>query len=260
MSLGKEIHRTHDEWGPIHVYQDADRRTLAFGNRVEQSCVRLNDPARLEYVYTQAMALSLLFNHAERIAVLGVGGGALVRAIRQQLPGAIIHAVEQRAEVVRLAREYFCLEDAPQIHWHLGDAVDFMANSDRRFDLQFTDLYLAEGMDGRQAGSRFLRDCRECLTSNGLLVVNLWGSDYESTRRASEHLREVFEQQVLFLNVQGGNLIAYAFTDGIPGLNRKPWFDVAQQLGMAMRIPLHKLARNLWRQNAEALGMARGNR
>ena len=73
----------------------------------------------------------------------------------------------------------------------------------------------------------------------------------------NRQLKAVFDGRVLFNHVQGGNIIAYGFAGELPRLERKRFFDQAQTLGLAMRIPLQKLARSLWRQNAQVLQLGR---
>lgn len=256
--LGDEIHRTHDGHGVVLVYQQGDRLTLTFGNQVEQSALSLADPARLEYVYTQAMALALLLRRDIREAlVLGLGGGALVRALREQVSSARIHGVEQRSGVIQVARSCFFLDDDPKIHLVVADAAEFVRNCESVMDLIFADLYGAEGMDGRQTGREFLENCLDLLRPDGVFVVNLWDSEYRKSIEMNRQLKATFEGRVLFNHVQGGNIIAYGFAGDLPRLERKRFFEQAQALGLAMRIPLQKLARSLWRQNAEVLQLGR---
>lgn len=253
--LGKEIYRTYDAEGPIVVYQDGDRRILAFGNEVEQSCVSLQDPSQLLHAYTQAMMLSLLLvSTLTRVLVLGLGGGGLVRALRRHCPDCRIEAVESREQVLDIAREFFFLPEDQITSVVIADAAEYVAAGVQPNDLVLADLYLAQGMDARQTQREFLGDCRAGLSPGGLLVANLWHGDYRDTREAGHALSEVFDSQVLHLPVHGGNDIAFAFVDRIPVLRRKVFFEAAQALGLKLGIPLQKPARNLWGHNAGAFG------
>jgi spermidine synthase len=257
-ALGEEIFRAHDEWGAIVVYQDGERRILAFGNQVEQSCVSLHYPARLEYVYTQAMILPLLFAGVPRRALLlGLGGGSLARALRAQAPKCRVHAVEHRAAVAAIAQQYFFLETDERLTVFIEDAGAYLAVNRVLYDLLLLDLYQAEGMDRQQAQREMLMHCREALTPDGVLVVNLWSSEYQPETRIGAMIRDVFDERVLLLHVQGGNIIVFAFKGTLPLLSRRPFFEAAQALGYRMDIPLQKLARNLWRQNSEILQLDR---
>jgi spermidine synthase len=256
--LGTEIFCDADSEGTVLVFQAGPRRILAFGNEVEQSCVLLPDTARLEYVYTQAMFLAPLLVPAPRRAlVLGLGGGSLVRALREYAPRCRVVAVEQRALVVQVARDWFFLpDDDAHLQVVVADAARYMAECPVAGGMIFADLYHADGMDTRQARRDFLEQCRNAL-SDGVLSANLWCSDLRILQEAGRVLREVFEERVLELHVQGGNVVFFAFSGPLPVLERKPFFAAAQALGLKLRIPLQRQARNLWRQNAEALRIGR---
>jgi spermidine synthase len=258
-SLGQEIYRAQDADGIIAVYQDGTRRVLTFGNGVEQSCMSLADPARLEYPYTQAMLLATLLGPAPRRAlVLGLGGGSLVQALRRRWPRCRITAVEARTLVVEVAREYFFLREDPHLQVVIADAGRCLTDpSIPSQDLVLADLYLAEGASPRQTEGPFLAACRRVLSAGGVLALNLWCSDYGPLREGTRVLREVFDEQVLSVQVQGGNLVMLGLAGGIPVLERRRFFEQAQALGLAMDIPLQRHARSLWRQNAEALGIGR---
>ena len=106
--LGQEIYRTRDDQGWICVFDNGQRRFLAFGNDVEQSCMSLGEPYRLEHVYTQAMMLATLFpSQVGRATLLGLGGGSLARALLHYFPVCRVTAVELRAQVATVARRFF---------------------------------------------------------------------------------------------------------------------------------------------------------
>lgn len=258
IDLGGLIFRTIDDEGEIHVYQDACFRYLTFGNAVEQSCLDLTNPVRLEHVYTQAMMLGLLFNpDARRIALLGMGGGSLARALRAASRGARILAVERRAAVFDVARTYFDLPDDRRFITVCDEAEGFLRSQSGLHDLIFSDLYLAEGVYPGQVASGFLQLCREQLSDDGVLIINQWASEFQANRAAFNALAEAFDGRILYLHVQGGNIIAFAFHGQLPDLRRDSFFASAQSLGLRLDIPLQRHARNLWRQNAEILGVGR---
>ena len=257
-SLGKLISRTHDSAGEVHVYQDDQCRYLTFGNAVEQSCLDLTDPLRLVHVYTQAMILSLLLRTSPRnVLLLGLGGGSLAKAARAAVPGADICAVEQRAAVIEVAREYFELPRDNRFHAVCQDAWSYLSSHARSQELILSDLYLADRVDAMQTTQAFVQLAHDRLAERGVLVINQWASELRSNQVAMAVLAEVFDDRVLHLHVQGGNIISFALRGDLPDLQRKAFFAAAQMLGSRLAIPLQRHARNLWRQNAEVLGVGR---
>ena len=179
------------------VHQKGDRRILAFGNEIGQSCVSLANPARLEYSYTQAMFLATLLQSELRNAlVLGLGGGSLVRALHAGFPGCSVMAVEGRGEVVQVAREFFFLPEERKTTIVIADATDYLAAAPAANDLIFADLYQAEGMDARQMQLEFLRGCRAALAPGGVLAANFWSNELKAVQQMSLNLNRVVDEQI----------------------------------------------------------------
>ena len=259
--LGELIHQQNDEQGPITVYQNYNLRYLTFGNQVEQSCMSLEYPHRLEHAYTQAMMLSLLFKQDIRhAALLGFGGGSLARALYHARPKLKVDAVEYRPMVIDIAKRFFELPDHKHFTLHTVDAADFIINCRQQFDLVFTDLYLPEGVHQLQHNHDFLQQCMQQLSANGLLIVNQWSNDFKQVQLAHQVLRESCNGMLLNLHVHGGNNIAFAFKDDFPDLKRKIFFEDARKLGLKLNIPLQKLARNFWQENVQQLNVSRYSR
>jgi spermidine synthase len=254
MNLGEEVFRTQDAYGEINVYQGEDRRSLCFGTPVEQSSMLLSDPAQLQFDYTRAMMLAPLFTPPPRLAlVLGLGGGSLARALHRHFPRCRITAVEQRAAVVEVARQWFELPDDHRLGVHVGDAQGFLAERQPSAELIFADLYDGEGMDAQQMATEFFALCRQSLSPGGVAAFNLWSGRYFRDQAIKEALDAVFDGQVLRLSAPGRNRIVFGFRDPIPALQEQPFCEQAQQLGLRMGFPLLRAARQLWVLNHQQL-------
>jgi spermidine synthase len=256
--LGRLIAEAHDRQGSVSVYENAGLRYLTFGNTVEQSCLDPARPHQLRHVYTQAMMLGLLLRpDAGRALLLGLGGGSLVHALQHVRPRMRIDAVEQRQAVIELAQSHFSLQQQPRLRLHHSEAETFVATDRQRYALLMLDLYLADGVHPAQSEIAFLTDCHARLDEYGILLANHWCSEFRDSRQAHQAMQTVFGERVLYLHVQGGNTIAFGFAGELPRLRRNEFFAQAQQLGLSLNIPLQKLARNFWRQNAEPLQIGR---
>jgi spermidine synthase len=260
--LGVLVARTEDDQGAVCVRQAGHHRFLTFDNAVEQSCFNTARPYRLEHAYTQAMMLGLLLVPASDSAVvLGLGGGSLVRALRHARPDMDIAAIESRRAVLDAARLWFGIDEHDPSHQLVcQDAEEFLAERRGSFDLVFADLYHAEGASPLHNAPAFLDRCRAHLSAQGVLLLNHWCSEFRDSLLAREALQQVFGDSLLYLHVQGGNVIAFAFADQLPDLDRKRFIDDALALGRTLDIPLHRLARNFWRQNSEPLKLGRFGR
>lgn len=251
---GELIHFEEDDLGKICVYEHAGKRYLTFGNRVEQSCFNLARPWQLEHEYTQGMMLGLLLQEDVRSALLlGLGGGSLVHALRHVSPGMQIEAVDCRMGVIRIAEEFFALTPDRKLQLHCDDAERFIQRHHATHDLILVDLYLAEGVHAAQQRAEFLARCRDQLSEKGVLMLNQWCGTQQEADIARHAIAEAFGERVLYIHIPGGNQIACCFKSTLPKFAPKRLFGDASKLGMRLGIPLERLARNFWRQNAAAL-------
>ena len=175
MSLGKEIYRHHDEYGPLVVWDDGNKRYLGFGEDDEQSCQLKSDPFLLQHDYTRAMLLVLLFIKPDKVTLLGLGGGTLVTTLHQYLPELVVTAVELRFHVIKIAQRFFQLPRTQRITVLTEDAGDFLRREQcDKPDVILADIYDGDGVDSQQTESWFVEGCYQQLSDNGWLVMNCW--------------------------------------------------------------------------------------
>lgn len=90
------LHETQDALGPIRVLDYGDTRVLSFGDNDEQSKILKTAPHIPQHTYVQGMLLVLLFCQPKSAIVLGLGGGALIHALRRFDAAIKLTAVELR--------------------------------------------------------------------------------------------------------------------------------------------------------------------
>lgn len=212
------VHAGRDEYGSIEVVDVAGVRALHFGTHSRQSAMSLADPDKLELSYTRAMLAALLFhNSPRRMLLVGLGGGSLAKFTWQHFPQSRITVVEKRAEVVRIAHDWFGLPKDRRLQIHVADGLDFvrLAEPDS-YDLILVDAYHGHGMATEIAQQAFYQRCAVLLANGGVLSTNLWGNDAPILAHGLRLLEEHYARPVLQLHVQGkGNVIGL-------GLQRTP--------------------------------------
>ena len=245
--LGIEIYRCYDELGPIHVFENGSKRYLAFGEEAEQSCVDLHDPAKLVYEYTQAMLLVLLYiPKPKQATLLGLGAGSLVHALHDYDQDLKLNVVELRAKVVEVAQQWFALELFSELTLEIEDAAEYIANKHLLSDLIFTDIYNDQGMIESQLSTEFLANCYQNLSDDGILVLNLWEEGGGSHPLAIQAIRDQFgERHCMTCLIEDGNLIAFAFKNGVPQINTRRLQPMAKRLAKLTGVPAHKLLERL---------------
>lgn len=211
---GKEIFSCHDRHGPIQVFDDGNKRYLAFGNDDEQSCLLKNAPSHLQYDYTKAMLLPLIFETKDlqpaekQILILGLGAGSLANCLLKQLPDHSLTAVELRQAVIDVAYDYFELSNHISLTVLTADAKHHIENDRQQYRLIFSDIYSASGMDDAQAQKSYLTHCLRLLATHGWLVLNFWRE-----HRANDQLLNFLKlhcQEIRIVTTESGNWIVMA--------------------------------------------------
>jgi len=211
--LGREIHRRYDEFGPLLVFDDGNKRFLSFGTADEQSCQLKKNPLILQHDYARAMLGVVIqfpdLNKIKNVTLLGTGGGTIATVLHERLPQAEINAVDVRAAVFQVARQYFSLPRGARLKTFTMDASHYLAGSDEGLcDLLITDLYQADGLDPLVLQKDFLQLCAGHLNEEGWLVINLWKEHREQTD-CLQHLKAIFPT-LLMNTTTDGNWIIWA--------------------------------------------------
>lgn len=208
---GEEVlFRTEDDWGEIIVAGCRQFRILRFDEVFEQSKVNLLSPHVPVHQYIRAMLMASYWCGSSPVLLLGLGGGALLRALHAMDNATVVDVVELRPAVIEVAREWFTLPETDTIRYFPEDAVSFLARErDARYSLIFADLYLAWEMDPLQGTETFLARCRALLHDDGWLVIN-----YLTVPRSDtllyQSLYRVFSSVFICQVTEGGNVIIYA--------------------------------------------------
>lgn len=245
----------------IRVRGNDEKRHLLFvsenGSEALQSAIDLQHPEKLQVAYTKYMFCSHLFRHPqERILIVGLGGGGMVRFAEKRLPGTQIEAVEIDPKVVALADQFFETRPSDRVKIHTQDAFVFLAEpANGPYDVIYMDAFLRpsidsdiEGKTGRLKTVNFLKTIQQRLDpENGMLVANL--ITYRDTTKGDiSALKEVFAQ-VITVPVDGtGNLAIYALQNEATQLNdRDAWLKNAQGIAGQINadIPFSKYAEQI---------------
>jgi spermidine synthase len=256
---GRLIYQSHDDDGVIEVVEQNGVRSLHFGSSATQSCLRIDDPEKLELAYLRAMNSWMLFKEApEQGLLLGLGGGSLARHLLYHFPDCRLVAVEYRKDVVKVARSHFGLPLDPRLKVILGDGGDYVRRRAETlqgyFSLLFVDIFDHDGMSPSLSNVAFFDACRVLLKDDGMLAVNLWNTDRDLFESYCDWLNEAFDERVLFLPVnEHDNIIALAFNHGMPVYSLKALRSRAEALEPFYRIEFSSFLRTLVKSNPRVI-------
>lgn len=261
---GLVVHQSHDDEGIIEVVDKDGERALHFGSPARQSSMLMADPNRLHSLYARAMMALLLFNDNPReVLMIGLGGGTIAKFLLHQFTECRIKAVEFRASVLKVARSHFGLGFNPRLKTKIGCGAQHVLHQSREhselYDLIMIDAYNDQGMALEVSSETFFDNCRHLLTKDGLLVINLWGTDKPLFQQVSWHLGRIFNWRILFLPVRGrGNIIGFAFGENFPKPNMKQLIDKASRLEQKYQLDFPTYVQDFKRNNPSIINRVIG--
>lgn len=185
--VGEQI---ETQYNHISVAESIDRRN---GRRVRimitdpdaaQSLMYIDSPDELVSDYTKFYDLAFHYNpDATRLLMLGGGGYSVPKHILAERPGASIDVVELDPGITQTARDFFGLQDSPNLRIFHEDARTFLNRAERDniepYDAIFMDTFnsaivIPFQLTTVEAGEKL----RSLLKPGGVLVVNIISSVY----------------------------------------------------------------------------------
>ncbi|QLG89526.1 fused MFS/spermidine synthase [Chitinibacter bivalviorum] len=225
----KRFSKASDDDIIIDVSEEGGIRKLHFGQDDTQSAMKINAPNELLLAYSRCVFGSLLFLEPPKdMLLIGLGGGSIAKWVHEYLPETKLTCVELHQQVVNVARSMFCLPpDDERLSVLTADgAAHVYAMEDDSVDMIVMDAYSSTGIATPLANPDFFQACRNKLTSNGVLAVNLWSIDRKFEQYCTQ-IGEVFESRLICLPArQIGNVIAFAF---VRGQNSPQWERLAEK-------------------------------
>jgi len=164
------------------VFSADGHKSLYFTLDQLQSRMCSAHPNQLEVDYTRTMMGFLLFNsRPARIAMIGLGGGSLLKFCYRHLPNTQLTMVEINPKVIALRHEFEVPEDTQRIELVCADGADFVrdaaANNPIGYDVLLVDGFDSEGLAPSLCSQRFYNDCYQALSQQGVMVANLHHDD-----------------------------------------------------------------------------------
>lgn len=213
-----------------------DIRYLHLGTEWVQGSMRIDKPFDIELEYVQRMMVWLLFAEPASVASrhamqLGLGSAALTKFCYKKLKMTTT-AVELNPQVIAACRLWFKLpKDDARLKVILADAAQEIRRPGHHgaVDALQVDLYDHEAAAPVLDSADFYADCRELLSEDGVMTVNLFGRD-SSYLRSLEKIAEAFGSESVwaFKPTREGNTIVAAQRE----LTRPDRTELVQKAGV----------------------------
>ena len=199
----------------ITIREEAGVRYLHFGSEWVQGAMRIARPASLELEYTRELMFPLLLREGgswpASVLQIGLGSASITRFLHRNRPRARLTIVEVAPEVIAAARQFFRLPEGPRIRIEVAEGHEYVAASDREFDLVVVDGFDERGRTGMLDTLPFYVNCRARLSERGIAAVNLVDRRPGAAAASAARIASAFDGRALALAPSGdGNTIAVA--------------------------------------------------
>jgi len=220
-----------------HIYRDSDSISMEFPNGYVQSQMLTGDPNHLALSYTRAMiAFPLFYPEPARIAIIGLGGGSMVKWCYHQLPATEITVVEINPHVISLSEEFHIPADDHRLRVIHGDGADYVAGAVDSPEVLLIDGFDVNGQAPQLCSPQFYRNCYRALARDGLMVANLCGPDDQAS---IDSIRGAFGRRtVIAIPEDGENQIVFAFKGKRSRGETLPAAELAGRMVEYVQIPV----------------------
>jgi len=177
--------------------------------------MRVARPWALELDYTRDMMVPLLLRPGagwpRSVLSIGLGAASLIKFLYKHRPRAVQTILEIEPAVISAARQSFRLPpESAHLRIEIADGSDYVASSQREFDLILVDGYDAKGRSGMLDTLPFYCNCQARLTERGIMAANLLTRNH-GIRGSFDRVRAAFEGRALALPMcASGNVVIVA--------------------------------------------------
>src|SRR3990172_6288904 len=107
----------------------------------------LHDPYSGPFLYVAYAHLGLVFRpEAQRVLVVGLGGGSIPKRFWRDYPAMLIEVAELDPMVVDVAKRFFGVPEDLRLRIVAQDGRLFLRNTRQRYDMIILDAYFAESI------------------------------------------------------------------------------------------------------------------
>jgi spermidine synthase len=172
---GRIVYQTQTAYQELQVVDFGDTRTLYLDGQ-RHSAMDTTDPDRHVFEYTRYFHLPLLFaddpDDVDRVLFVGGGGFTGPKRFVSEYD-VTVDVVEIDPEVVRVAKEYFRLEESERLNVYAMDGRRYLRETTRSYDLIVLDAYRRDKVPFQLTTVEFMRLASDRLDEDGILFANV---------------------------------------------------------------------------------------
>ena len=194
----------------IQVIDKKNVRHLRFNNVVIQSSMNIKSPLKLQIKYTRMM-VGILEKGVKNasILVLGMGASSIPNYLYHKLPYSKIDVVEVIPDLEHISRTYFNLPKDNRMNVIIGDALNYVKTTDKKYDLIFVDIFGPNGVPKQFRTEAFYQYLNDITNVDGNVAFNTWVNSDSYRESYYAKLDNVFDEFNVVSTASFGNDIVF---------------------------------------------------
>lgn len=210
------LQAVHSDAGEIEVREEGGFRWMHFGGEAIQAMMVLDDPSRPIIPYQTYMLAGLLFNQTPNFLLnLGAGGGSFERFFAAHMPELMVTSVESNPDVIGLLKEHFSIQgNFPIVN---QDAAKYLDGCTTSYDMILCDLFDHNDHSSCIFDSGLFADAFRCLSTNGVLAINLLPETEAEMVKILFEVRNSFDRVLMMEVPNYKNILLFCLQQDAPG-------------------------------------------
>ncbi|MGD9581611.1 MAG: spermidine synthase, partial [Vampirovibrionia bacterium] len=195
------IYEYKSDYNNISIIESCIGRILLFDDTYQGGNIKYNGYyGGMPYTRYYHMAKSIN-NNIKNILILGLGSGSVVKDCIKIYDYQSIDIIDIDSYVIDAAYKYFDLPENDSVKVFCEDARDYIFYTNKLYDLIIVDVFVAKGMPYKFMTKEFISQAFNILTNEGIIGVNLFGTD-----NLSDPLNDIFKSEYKTYNEVFSNL------------------------------------------------------
>lgn len=251
----KEVKRGNSQWSGDYIIEEVHppgssklRRLIFLANQVsvqsecklvtvrEKKKGKVKENVTIDYSFlscahhlAMAAGLGIITVPAAELLLIGLGGGLLATYIHRYFPKSTLTAVDIDIAMVEVAKEYFGFTPGPRLKAVVADGIDYiekLAKEGVKYNAIMVDVDAKDSSMGLSCPPRsflersFLEKIASCLSSEGLMILNLVCRDHKLKPVVLEDVKAVFSTVLCQQIPEEVNCILFC-ANSLPDLKQK---------------------------------------
>lgn len=126
----------------------------------------------------------------QHILILGVAGGSVIKTLVNDINyNGKISGVEIDPKIIKLANDYFKLNEIPNLEIIIDDAIEFVFKTKEKYDLIIVDIFQDNSMPGFLFEKYFANQVSQILSDSGVIIFNTMIVKASDNERNIEYLK-----------------------------------------------------------------------